>query len=99
VRLGEPDWHPSSHSLVLGAEFRSEKVLLHFIINAYWEPLDFKLPRVDNGKRAPWRRWIDTSLPSPNDIVEWQTAPAVFGHRYQVRERTVVVLFRPLDTQ
>ena len=32
---------------------------------------------------APWRRWIDTSLESPNDIVEWQTAPPVPGYTYR----------------
>ena len=41
------------------------------------EPLDFELPKMGAG--APWRRWIDTALDSPNDIVPWQTTQAIFG--------------------
>ena len=50
-------------------------------MNAYWEPLDFELPPPD-GDRA-WRRWIDTSLDSPNDIVPWQDAPVFAGASYR----------------
>jgi glycogen operon protein len=99
VRLGEPDWSPASHSLVLGAEIRREKLLLHLIMNAYWEELDFELPQVDNSNQEYWRRWIDTSLPSPNDIVDWRSSPAVRGQHYRVPERSVVVLFRSLGKQ
>jgi glycogen operon protein len=41
---------------------------------------------------GPWRRWIDTSLPSPQDIVEWQTAPPVTGATYRAGPRSVVAL-------
>ena len=27
--------------------------------------------RPETRAKAPWRRWIDTSLDSPHDIVEW----------------------------
>ena len=54
---------------------RREGLELHLIANAFWEPLDFELP--DAPDREPWRRWIDTSLDSPDDIVPWQTAAAV----------------------
>ena len=39
---------------------------VYLILNAYWEPLDFELPGVPGG--GAWRRWIDTSLKSPQDI-------------------------------
>ena len=42
---------------------------------------------------GPWRRWIDTSLPSPQDIVEWQTAPPVSGNNYRAGPRSVVMLY------
>ena len=48
---------------------------MYLILNAYWEPLDFELPPVGDGGAGPWRRWIDTALESPQDIVPWQTAP------------------------
>ena len=66
---------------------------LHVILNAYSEPLEFELPR------APWRRWIDTFLDSPNDIVDWHHAPAVAGHRYRAEPRSVVVLFTGLEPE
>jgi len=40
-----------------------------------------------------WRRWIDTALDSPADIVPWQEAAAVPGHVYRAQARSVVVLF------
>jgi glycogen operon protein len=69
VKLGQPDWSDSSHSLAFSAESRYEKLWIHVILNAYWEPLDFELSTPGEGSGA-WRRWIDTTLESPNDIVE-----------------------------
>src|SRR6185312_14612962 len=71
VRLHEPDWGDCSHSIALGAELHSEGLLLHFILNGYWEPLEFELPGLD--AECSWRRWIDTALDSPHDIVPWQS--------------------------
>ena len=93
IKVGEPDWNASSHSLALSAELRQEKLILHLILNAYWEPLDFELPAVRTEDQNPWRRWIDTARPSPDDIVEWQTAPGVEGCRYRTEARSVVALF------
>jgi len=61
------------------------------IADAYWEPLEFELPPVVDVRR-PWRRWIDTFLESPHDVVEWGQAPAVTGHSYRVGPRSVVIL-------
>ena len=69
VRLLQPDWSPQSHSLAFGAEMRREGLELHLITNAFWGALDFELPHAPD--REPWRRWIDTSLDSPRDIVPW----------------------------
>ena len=43
-----------------------------------------------------WRRWIDTALDAPHDIVPWQTAPVVPGCTYRAEARSVVVLFAGL---
>ncbi len=96
VRLHEPDWRRSSHSVAFTARFTKEEVFLHFILNAYWEPLEFELPLVANGGRHPWRRWIDTFLDSPDDIVDWERAPSVPGHGYRAEPRSVVVLLASL---
>jgi len=92
VKLHRPDWGGNSHSVALGAELRREKLAVHLILNAYWEPLEFELPPAVQGE-GPWRRWIDTSLPSPQDIVEWRTAPPVPGCTYLAGPRSIVVLY------
>jgi hypothetical protein len=40
--------------------------------------------------------WIDTSLDSPHDIAQWQTAPSVPGYSYRAGARSVVALFANL---
>jgi len=86
AKLNQPDWSCSSHSIALGEELRREG-MLHLILNAYWEPLDFELPHAGR-----WLRWIDTALPSPEDIVEWQSAQSVHSDFYRAEARSVVVL-------
>jgi glycogen operon protein len=99
VRLDQPDWGDTSHSIAFSIELRPEKTLIHMIFNAYSQPLDFELPRECHGRRISWRRWIDTFLDSPHDIVDWQDAPAAQGPTYHVEPRSVVVLFAPLERQ
>jgi glycogen operon protein len=96
VTLLQPDWGPHSRSLAFGAEMAPDGLGLHLILNAYWEALDFELPMVADGK--PWRRWIDTTLDPPDDIVPWEEAPPVVDRRsYHVGPRSTVVLWRALD--
>jgi glycogen operon protein len=67
------------------------KILVYLILNGYCEPLDFELPKPQSG--TPWKRWIDTSLPSPNDIVEWQLAPEISGATYRVPGHSAIMLY------
>ena len=60
-------------------------------MNAYWEPLVFQLPPQSGGRR--WRRWIDTALDSPDDIVPWETAAEISENSYRAESRSVVMLF------
>jgi isoamylase len=91
VKLNQPDWGANSHCVAFTAEFRKEKLLFHLILNAYWEALEFELPPTNGG---PWRRWLDTSLPPPEDIVDWQQALAIPDRPYRTGQRSVVVLYR-----
>jgi glycogen operon protein len=93
VRLNQPDWGEHSHTIAFTAELRQERLLSHVILNAYWQPLDFELPRLDSAGENQWRRWIDTGLDSPHDIVEWETTEPVPGYVYGAAARSVVVLF------
>ena len=91
VKLHQPDWSRFSHSLAIGAEMKNEGLLLHVIMNAYWEALDFELP-VLKDRSENWRRWIDTALDPPHEICEWNAAVAVSGRTYRAGARSVVVL-------
>jgi isoamylase len=91
LRLNQPDWSPSSHSIALSGELKDEGILVHIILNAYWESLDFEIPVLREG-REHWRRWIDTALDSPHDICEWNSEPPVLAKTYCAGARSVVVL-------
>ena len=93
VKLHQPDWQESSHSLAVTAEVRNTRLLVHMILNAYREPLDFELPSIGAEDSGPWRRWIDTSLDSPNDIVPWPATRPVHSSTYRAHARSVVVLY------
>jgi isoamylase len=92
VKLNQPDWGRDSHSLALTFEYREGTRLTHFILNAYWEPLEFELPPVPGDLGVGWRRLIDTFLPSPQDFCAPAEAPLVDGTSYHVGPRSVVVL-------
>ena len=90
VKLKQPDWSLDSHSVAFSAERRDGSSLFYAIFNAYWEALEFELPPAT--RQAPWRRWIDTSLDSPEDILDWNNAALVTTRTYQAGSRSVVVL-------
>jgi glycogen operon protein len=94
VKLNQPDWGYNSHSIALRAESSSRAVSVYAIFNAFWEPLEFELPRSEDGTELPWRRWIDTFLEAPQEIVPWDEATAVAGYSYPAGPRSVVVLWR-----
>ena len=96
VKLHQPDWSDGSHSIAFSAELAREGLAAFAIFNAYWQPLEFELPPTYGAKSGPWRRWIDTFMESPQDIVEWQRASPVSGHKYQAGPRSVVVLWASL---
>jgi isoamylase len=96
VKLGQPDWSSSSHSIALSAHLAEENATSFLIFNAYWEPLEFELP---DGNHDTWKRWIDTTLDPPNDIVPWRDAPAISGSKYVAGPRSVVVLRAALHSK
>ncbi len=99
VRLGRPDWSDYSHSIafIVRSRHRQIPLWLHVMFNAYWEALDFDLPLSPAAAVAGWQRWIDTSLESPEDIMDAATAPPVPGMQYRVAPRSVAALFVRTD--
>jgi isoamylase len=96
VNYGQPDWGEHSHSLAFTAQLRRDGLLVHFIFNAYHEPLNFELPPIDYKAGNVWGRWIDTALVSPHDIVEWDKAPVLRDSSYRVEARSVAVFITRL---
>jgi isoamylase len=92
TRLNQPDWRDDSHCLAFAVDLPREQMRMHWILNAYWEPLEFELPSCP----GDWRRWIDTARPSPDDIVPWQEAQSFPGCSYRADPRSVVVLYAPI---
>jgi glycogen operon protein len=64
--------------------------------NSDWKELEFEPPVMEQWANNPWWRWIDTSLDSPEDIVDGHTAGPVPDLKYSAASRSVVVLFAKL---
>jgi len=96
IKLDQPDWGYESHSLAFTAR-GPVGGMFHIMINAYREALAFELPPSVEG--AGWRRWIDTSFASPDDICEMEEAPPIAGPTYLVPPHSIVCLFDSLRRQ
>ena len=92
VKLNQPDWGSDSHAIAFSAELQKENLTIFLILNAYWESLEFELPPARKGELGQWRRWIDTALDSPKDIVPWREALEIPGGSYNAGPRSVVML-------
>jgi isoamylase len=89
--LNAPDWGHESHSLAATGRLLGDQAQLHVMVNAYWEALTFEIPPPGDAHSA-WRRLIDTSLESPDDLCARADAPAVQHVIYLVQARSVVLL-------
>jgi glycogen operon protein len=97
VALNRPDWTDHSRSLAFTIKSLGSRFLFHTIFNAYWDPLTFELPPASAGEC--WRRCIDTSLDSPDDVRRWDEAPCVPPATCLVQGRSVVMLALALQQQ
>ncbi len=90
VKLNAPDWGDESHTLAATVPLLGYRLLLHLMINAYWEALEFEIPALEG--QESWRRCVDTYLDPPDDICSWADAQSVQGSTYLVQPRSVVIL-------
>jgi len=91
VQPDQPDWGDASHALALTLTSISHRFRLCLMLNAWWEPLTFQLPPADFGTEQ-WRRWMDTSLPSPAEICSADQVVVVDQSAYTVAPRSLVAL-------
>ncbi len=94
IKLYQPDFGSASHSIAFTVWIGADALVLHVMLNSYWEALEFELPSSTDGGLGPWRRWIDTMQESPLDIIAVPEAPLVKGGTYLVGPRSVAVLVR-----
>jgi len=81
-------WHSRSLAYSLSGESQGD-VDLYVMINAWWEPLEFGIHK---GAPEDWSRVVDTSLASPDDILQPGSEVQLDSRFYTVSPRSVVVL-------
>jgi len=90
VEVRKPDWGTNSHSLAWTLEGEPSEPQVHIMVNSWWRPLTFELPPLP--VNLTWHRVVDTSLASPQDIVERSEAPEVTSDRIELSWHSLVVL-------
>ncbi len=89
TQLNQPDWGPASRSIAVETTPFGQDYGMYAIFNAFWEPLEFELPIPKNGF---WTRFIDTALPSPQDILSLNSSKCTIKQKYIAAPRSVVIL-------
>jgi len=98
VKLNEPDWSDESRSVALTVRSLKGRFVIHAMINAYWEPLDFQLPPVPEQFGDRWHRWIDTWEESPDDIYDLDETPLLDEYKsYLVHPRSIVAIIAAMQ--
>ena len=91
-----PDWGGSSHAIAFALDGRrSDRDPidrdLYVAMNAHPEPVGFQIPASPSGR--PWRRAVDTALPSPDDALGLDEGPRVSVQTaYRVEARSMILL-------
>ncbi len=89
---GPVDFGPESRSLAYalrGARFGEGD--LYVMINAYWERVTFRL---QEGAARDWKRIVDTSRPSPEDVADPGGGSRLADLECEIAPRSIVVLER-----
>ena len=96
-RPGRPDFSHESRSIALvldGRQVDRPGVVdrdFYMAFNGRWEAVTFTVPASPCGR--PWRRTVDTSRPSPEDVVGLDEGPAVpVGTACRIEARSLLIL-------
>jgi glycogen operon protein len=89
ARRGVPDWSEDGRLLGMHLVGGAGEPDLFLVVSARATAARVELPHL-HGKR--WRRAVDTSLPSPADVVSPGQEPVHAEHHYDVPPHTVVLL-------
>jgi glycogen operon protein len=98
VRLNKPDFGDNSHSLALELKSSLEGEHVFIMLNAFWKPLTFQLPKPDEDHT--WYRVVDTSLGEGKDYSQPGKSTHIDGPRYRLKDRsTAVMVTRRIKTR
>jgi glycogen operon protein len=97
VKLNAPDWSHESHTIAATVRLFGYPMLLHLILNAYWQALEFEVPRL--GAQESWRCCVDTYRDPPHDICRWADAPSLTGSSCRVEPRSIVILLAKIEAE
>ena len=61
------------------------------MVNAYWQPLTFK---IQEGVAGSWWRMVDTGRSAPDDFVDPGNEVQISSLEYSVQSRSLVVLMK-----
>ncbi len=88
-KLGHPEWNAEARWLGFCLNYPAGGEQLHVILNAFWEPVEFEVPRL----KPPvfWRRVICTAAESPQDIQKAESAPIHSDATYLAPPRSATV--------
>jgi glycogen operon protein len=97
VEPAQPDFSANSRSLAFALDGRrSDRPNLvdrdiYVAMNAWTGALDFTIPAAPSGR--PWRRVVDTALPSPEDIdADDEGPPVPIRQAYRVEPHSMIIL-------
>jgi glycogen operon protein len=89
VRLFQPDRGDNSHALAYELSHTDSASRLYVMLNAYWKPLEFELPKKSDDHE--WKQLVDTAQQSPLDYCD---LPRLLANQssYTCQARSAVVL-------
>ncbi len=91
VEVDRPDWGATSHALAFELTLDQDRdTRLYVALNAYWEPLEFELPRLPAGRC--WALAADTAAPAPDDVPVPPRPQPVDARSFLVGARAAAVL-------
>jgi len=96
LRPCQPDFGAASHALAFALDGRRGDRPevdrdLYVAMNAFWEPLSFRIPAAPSGRA--WRRTVDTARLSPDDAMGLDEGPVVpVSQEYRLEARSMIIL-------
>lgn len=93
TKLFEPNWGEHSHSLAYQLYHPDTEEYLYIALNAYWDELEFELPKLPmEAKKGKWKRIVDTSLAPPEDCRIDGKGKYCSEDTYRLPARSILVL-------